>query len=314
MNFKVCIFFSAVIILLSPERTNASVTTFACEHETPVRVKCPSLYVIDVIDAFYGRLEHNRCGSSSIANCKAGNSLTVIKQNCQGENSCSLEASNLVFGDPCRGVVKYIKLVYDCLPAVSEKRTTYACEHQSPVQVQCPEYFRIDVIDAFYGRLESDKCGYNTNTNCKAENSLSIIKNNCQYENTCLLTAENSLFGDPCAGVVKYSKLVYQCVPTEKERLAVACEHEKDLTVTCPDGYVIIVHYAFYGRDDLTTCRQGQTDSNCRANGSNEKVQRVCRGRNSCVLSPKNSVFGDPCSGVVKFIKMYYSCVPSEEL
>ena len=40
---------------------------------------------------------------------------------------------------------------------------------------------------------------------------------------------------------------------SEEERVAIACEHEADVTVSCPHGYVISVYEAFYGRDDLTT-------------------------------------------------------------
>ncbi|XP_076814782.1 L-rhamnose-binding lectin CSL3-like [Clavelina lepadiformis] len=305
----------SVVLFLLPVWTDATQhTSFACEHQTPVRVSCPAHYVIDVQDAFYGRLEKDRCGWNKNDHCKAGNSLTIIKENCQNENSCILKAHNSVFGDPCHGVVKYIKFVYECVPEelyFGETQTVYACEHETPEHVRCPEYYVIDVIDAFYGRQEKDRCGWNANDQCKAGSSLSKIKQNCQYENSCTLKAHNSVFGDPCRGVVKYIKLIYQCVPIEEERVAIACEHEADVTVSCPHGYVISVYEAFYGRDDLTTCyRYAQTNTNCKANGSYEKIRHACDYKNSCVLWAKNSKFGDPCHGVRKFVKMNYSCIP----
>ncbi|CAK8695362.1 unnamed protein product [Clavelina lepadiformis] len=308
---------ASVLLFMLPVWTGATQqTSFACEHKTPVQVNCPEYHVINVIDAFYGRLEKDRCGWNKNDHCKADNSLSIIKENCQNENSCALEASNRVFGDPCRGVVKYIKLDYECLPAETvtgeETRTTFACERETPERVQCPDHYVIEVIDAFYGRQEKDRCGWNANDQCRAENSLSIIKQNCQYENSCLLKAHNSVFGDPCRGVVKYIKLDYQCVPIEQERVAIACEHENDVTVTCPDGYAMFVYDGFYGRDDLTTCYQyEQTKTDCIASGSGRKLWELCDFKQTCELRARNSEFGDPCKGVRKFIKMFYGCLPN---
>ncbi|CAK8688976.1 unnamed protein product [Clavelina lepadiformis] len=204
----------ALILAVLPVWTGAvQRTNYACEHQTPVRVRCPAHYVINVKYAFYGRLEKSRCGWNENNHCKAGNSRSIIKQNCQNENSCLLKAENSIFGDPCGGVVKYIKLVYDCVPAAGVIRTSFACEHQTPVRVTCPAHYVIDVKYTFYGRQEKSRCGWNDNNRCKAANSPSIIKRSCQHENSCFLRAENGIFGDPCGGVVKYIKFVYQCVP-----------------------------------------------------------------------------------------------------
>ena len=41
-------------------------------------------------------------------------SLTKVKQACEGKPSCTLSASNGVFGDPCRGTYKYLDVKYVC--------------------------------------------------------------------------------------------------------------------------------------------------------------------------------------------------------
>lgn len=41
-------------------------------------------------------------------------------------------------------------------------------------------------------------------TNCKADNSLSIVKADCQDKPNCVLKADNGKFGDPCVGTKKY--------------------------------------------------------------------------------------------------------------
>ena len=48
--------------------------------------------------------------------CFAHGSLHVVKNLCEGKGSCSVKASNGVFGDPCRGVRKYLKIRWDCVP------------------------------------------------------------------------------------------------------------------------------------------------------------------------------------------------------
>lgn len=112
------------------------------------------------------------------------------------------------------------------------------------------------------------RCGYNPNNNCYAKSSPGIITGNCQGKGACTLSPKNSVFGDPCGGVVKYIDVQYECskysvaltpkyypnsfaifikasFPLKKQ---VACEHSSPKKVSCPAGQVIEVHRAYYGR------------------------------------------------------------------
>ena len=40
--------------------------------------------------------------------------LQVMQGLCNGESSCSVEAANNVFGDPCRGTEKYLTATWKC--------------------------------------------------------------------------------------------------------------------------------------------------------------------------------------------------------
>ena len=69
-------------------------------------------------------------------------------------------------------------------------------------------------MSALYGRTKQGVCGHNGDTNCgNAKKSMKVAKQECQGQSSCTLHAENSAFGDPCEGTVKYlevgSKRVY---------------------------------------------------------------------------------------------------------
>ncbi|XP_078366202.1 L-rhamnose-binding lectin ELEL-1-like [Oculina patagonica] len=46
--------------------------------------------------------------------CKAANSLSIVKEDCQGKRSCVLEADNGKFSDPCFLTQKYLEVHYRC--------------------------------------------------------------------------------------------------------------------------------------------------------------------------------------------------------
>ena len=54
-------------------------------------------------------------GNYTTSSCHATNSQTIVESYCVGNNSCSIPASNGVFGDPCGGTPKrlYVKVYYD---------------------------------------------------------------------------------------------------------------------------------------------------------------------------------------------------------
>ena len=97
--------------------------------------------------------------------------------------------------------------------AKEEKRN--ACEGET-LDLKCPiSNQKLTVNYANFGRTSETACpnSANSNTNCKAENSLSIVKAACNGKNSCLVTARNSDFGgDPCGGIHKYLEVKYECV------------------------------------------------------------------------------------------------------
>ncbi|KAI8513759.1 carbohydrate binding [Branchiostoma belcheri] len=93
-----------------------------CEHQT-LTISCPAGRQINIVSALYGRTSRGFCPSSQIrtTSCRSPNSLVWVRGSCQGRSSCSVRASNSVFGDPCYGTFKYLEVSYTCI-ACSGKR------------------------------------------------------------------------------------------------------------------------------------------------------------------------------------------------
>uniref|UniRef100_A0A3Q2PQA7 SUEL-type lectin domain-containing protein n=1 Tax=Fundulus heteroclitus TaxID=8078 RepID=A0A3Q2PQA7_FUNHE len=77
--------------------------------------------VIFVYGADYGRRDHTTCSyrrpASQIENVylstTTGEKIEKI-EDCNGKNSCTIQARNSVFGDPCVGTFKYLEVAYTC--------------------------------------------------------------------------------------------------------------------------------------------------------------------------------------------------------
>jgi hypothetical protein len=94
----------------------------ACEKRSSplLSLSCPSGFLIQVTGAMYGRVQHDICRGNSQGlrgSCVAESSLSVVSERCNLRRSCSIEASNNNFGDPCFGIEKYLEVDYTCIPA-----------------------------------------------------------------------------------------------------------------------------------------------------------------------------------------------------
>ncbi|XP_066287702.1 uncharacterized protein [Branchiostoma lanceolatum] len=64
----------------------------------------------------YGRIRQDAppCASSPNTDCRGSTSLARVTEECGGKSSCTVQASNSVFGDPCGGTEKYLDVLYEC--------------------------------------------------------------------------------------------------------------------------------------------------------------------------------------------------------
>ena len=89
-----------------------------------------------------------------------------------------------------------------------------------------------------------------------------------------------------------------------------ACENN-NLTISCYDTPDTTLHilWANYGRTSYDYCFQkGHTSTNCAACNSSSIVAGLCQYEVSCTINASNTVFGDPCHGVYKYLEVGYEC------
>ena len=95
-----------------------------------------------------------------------------------------------------------------------------------------------------------------------------------------------------------------------EENGEIICEHySKD--IQCPVGKVIKIGYANYGRTSDIPCQGARKyiTTNCRSNSAFRIASTECQGKSNCTLKALNSIWGNPCPGVIKYLDVRYQCV-----
>ncbi|OWF41917.1 L-rhamnose-binding lectin CSL3 [Mizuhopecten yessoensis] len=82
----------------------------------------------------------------------------------------------------------------------------------------------------------------------------------------------------------------------------VLCERMKN-TIKCDAGETIKVMSALYGRTTVYPERK------CEAKSTMAKVSETCDRKSKCILYASNTVFGDPCLGILKYLDVEYKCI-----
>ncbi|XP_035657369.1 uncharacterized protein LOC118403040 [Branchiostoma floridae] len=111
-------------------------TAYACGESGTLQLSCVEGKTLLILDANYGRTstDHACPCSTCRADCRAVNSLSVVRSACQGKRQCAVRAAYSIFGeDPCWGVQKYLEASYRCITEsnVALGKTTTASSHPS---------------------------------------------------------------------------------------------------------------------------------------------------------------------------------------
>jgi len=119
--------------------------------ERPLMLVRNSLQSTVMLTCWYTMI---RCPGSSVrtTQCQATESMSVIANKCNGKNSCVIEASNTVFGNPCEGTSKYVEILYLC-ETQSRRPRVVICEGQS-ASIGCTNGKVIKIKKAVYGRQD----------------------------------------------------------------------------------------------------------------------------------------------------------------
>ena len=85
-----------------------------CELRTKT-FSCPFGSKIWIDNGMYGRLTKTICSYGSLRNMSCSSDVTnIVREKCQNNMICKLQATNEIYGDPCSGTFKYLQIHYRC--------------------------------------------------------------------------------------------------------------------------------------------------------------------------------------------------------
>jgi outer membrane protein assembly factor BamB len=98
----------------APDATIGSDICATIAERTTQTIKCPAGGTFkQVVFASYGT-PTGACGTFKASGCAATASVADVASACVGKGSCTLNASNSVFGDPCSGTKKHLDVELSC--------------------------------------------------------------------------------------------------------------------------------------------------------------------------------------------------------
>ncbi|XP_057307810.1 nematocyst expressed protein 6-like [Hydractinia symbiolongicarpus] len=177
--------------------------------------------------------------------------------------------------------------------------------------IKCPFGYVMWIEDAMYGRQNDQVCSYGrtTDTNCSAPGVFQKVSDKCHDKMECRLFAYNREFGEPCKGTFKYLEVKYRCVKKD-----IMCG-TSGKTISCPEGQVLKILNAMYGRQSKYTCPTIYAKNfNCKAVKSFEITKALCNGKQSCKIQSARNIYGDPCLGTIKYLQVHHQCVLPDEV
>ncbi|CAH1401539.1 unnamed protein product [Nezara viridula] len=284
----------------------------ACENEV-LELDCGEDKTVRIIDVEYGRSDGTTCHRYPhfFMSCSSSEAYHKVHQRCDNKERCTIVANTDEFGDPCPGIIKYLKVKHRCEPVEPDTlKQVVICENDSKT-LKCPKGTYLMIAEAFYGRADKSTCPHPKikDTNCSAKNVMDIVGAKCDQKEQCELTASNSWFRNPCKGTHKYLMVDYQCI-VDDLGYAAACENG-NMEIVCKNSSVINVVRAEYGRGHPFVCNNSPTPIKPKGCSSPNEIAIVygrCQGKSRCVIPATNEVFGDPCKGTAKYLELDYFC------
>ncbi|XP_063427411.1 neurogenic locus notch homolog protein 1-like [Mytilus trossulus] len=275
-----------------------------CENFQKV-IKCPGKQ-IKINYAFFGRANEVACSNSTSnsASCTTNGVFAKVLSICYGKESCELTAKTSVFGDQCHKTSKYLQVDYQCEAIPKSLIICGGYKHS----LRCPRQ-QIEIVRAFYGRSNAVICsdGHSQSVSCSAKGVKQNLEGVCQGKDSCDVTADANIFGDPCSGTSKYLSVDYKCIDLPVEEVLICEGFTKN--IRCQDGQHLYIHRAFYGRSNSVTCSDSRAQQiSCSMPDVFSAISHWCNGERECTLAASNRTFGDPCPQTSKYLSLQYSC------
>jgi Galactose binding lectin domain len=200
---------------------------------------------------------------------------------------------------------------------VKGKTVCTSVEEWDAVRITCGEGEIVRAVQfASYG-TPSGTCGDLRKGQCDAPEAMAEITEACMGRASCVVSATNTSFGDPCVGTNKRLQVQVECGPGTDPNARgtdslVQCATAKEWNaalLACEAGQVISeVEFASYGTPS-GMCGAFAAGE-CAAEFKIEKIFEECLGRNACVIVADSNHFGDPCPGKDKQLLAQVRCKP----
>jgi len=153
----------------------------------------------------------------------------------------------------CNSATGYCTCNSNVISHVSGYDIASACEGAT-ASLSCSDGV-IHVMSARFGRLDTGSCSsigdMGAAYGCHAENSLGVVRQECEGKMSCSITPSTTLFGgDPCSGIHKQLLVSYGCVTSAGSLTPV----HNDCSLTIPeDGLLVDLDSATYTGGTITT-------------------------------------------------------------
>ncbi|XP_064638585.1 collagen alpha-1(XIV) chain-like [Lineus longissimus] len=123
-------------------------TTRSCENSRyRLGIMCYGGGTMQIVSAMWGRMSLWTCrtGNYRKTGCRETVKATAtVKRLCNAKTTCRLSATTALFGEPCKGVSKYIEIKYKCTPPPTPPTigpaTKSACDNRTKADI----YFLVD--------------------------------------------------------------------------------------------------------------------------------------------------------------------------
>jgi hypothetical protein len=202
---------------------------------------------------------------------------------------------------------------------VKGKTVCSSVEEWDAVRITCGEGEIVRAVQFVSYGTPTGMCGDLHKGQCDAPEALAVVTEACMGRASCVVSATNTSFGDPCVGTNKRLQVQLECGPGEdpnprRTDSLVQCASAKEWNaalLACEAGQVISeVEFASYG-NPTGMCGAFKAGE-CAAVFKVEEIFVECLNRNACVIVADSNHFGDPCPGKDKQLLAQVRCKPEK--
>jgi len=306
-----------------------------------LNLNCPSGQVVTgVVFVDYGSPRGNCATGLSINRTCTSSVPQIVNSFCLGKNSCQLNVTNKVWGNPCEGVDKVLALQVTC-GAPTHEIVCVTAAQDTTFTLTCPSANQV-IVQIIFGSYGTPFGACPTGwipSSCNSNTTMNLLSANCIGKNSCSMDVSNTVFGNPCLNVPKGLVAQMACgivdpvsgasVPVRGASAPLVhsagfdplapilasnphdCNLADDgshLILKCPmDKVILQVTFASYGLP-TGNCGDGFVKGTCDATNSLEVVTNLCLGKARCSVQVQESTFAPACVGEPKVLAASILC------